>query len=152
MQTTPTLFDFRVEQKNECRFIYILPFSATKALVEFTVFSDNILEKREYEFYLKNYLAEVLKIENYKILETETGVIPMSDEPHERISRRKNRSESAQRAAMSNLRPATVLNERKTFCRKLSKDLENSGTNPKSKIQNPKLENLSRFGFARCFT
>ena len=28
----PTLFDFRVEQKNECRFAYILPFSPKKGL------------------------------------------------------------------------------------------------------------------------
>ncbi|MGI8468484.1 MAG: lycopene cyclase family protein [Pyrinomonadaceae bacterium] len=78
----PTLFDFRVEQKNECRFVYILPFSAKKALIEFTVFSDNLLTQNEYEMNLKKYIRETLKIENYKITETERGVIPMSDEPH----------------------------------------------------------------------
>lgn len=77
-----TLFDFRVEQKEECRFLYVLPFSPKKALLEFTIFSDNLLEKNEYEFYLKDYISRVLKKENYKILETESGVIPMSDEPH----------------------------------------------------------------------
>jgi len=82
-ENAPTLFDFRVEQKNECRFIYILPFSAKKALIEFTVFSDNLLGQSEYDFFLKNYLLEVLKIENYNIAEIEFGVIPMSDEPHE---------------------------------------------------------------------
>lgn len=79
----PTLFDFRVEQKGECRFIYILPFSANKALIELTVFSENILEKSEYEFYLKKYISEILKVKNYKIAGTENGIIPMSDEPHE---------------------------------------------------------------------
>ena len=79
----PTLFDFRVEQKNECRFAYILPVSENKALVEFTVFSDNILPKTEYEENLEKYVAEILKISDYKILESEYGVIPMSDEPHE---------------------------------------------------------------------
>jgi len=82
-QTAPTLFDFRVEQKGECRFIYILPFSKTEALIEFTVFSDNLLEQKEYDFYLKKYISEVLKIENFEIKETESGVIPMSDEPHD---------------------------------------------------------------------
>jgi lycopene beta-cyclase len=77
-----TLFDFRVEQKGECRFIYILPFSPNKALLEYTVFSDNLLEKNEYEFYLKDYISRVLKTENYKVIEIESGVIPMSDEPH----------------------------------------------------------------------
>ena len=78
----PTLFDFRVEQKGECRFFYVLPFSSNKALIEFTVFSDNLLEQSEYEFYLRSYIAENLNAANYKIKETESGVIPMSDEPH----------------------------------------------------------------------
>lgn len=77
-----TLFDFRVEQKGECRFIYILPFSAKRALIEYTIFSDNLPEKSEYEFYLKDYISRILKTESYKILEIESGVIPMSDEPH----------------------------------------------------------------------
>ncbi len=81
----PTLFDFRVEQKNECRFIYILPISTKKALIEFTIFSDNLLEQEEYETNLRKYIAEILKIEKYKINETESGVIPMSDEPHEQF-------------------------------------------------------------------
>ncbi len=77
-----TLFDFRFEQKNECRFAYVLPISENKALIEFTIFSDNLLAKNEYEIELKKYIEDVLKIEKYKIIETESGVIPMSDEPH----------------------------------------------------------------------
>lgn len=77
-----TLFDFRFEQKNECRFAYVLPISENKALIEFTIFSDNLLAKNEYEIELKKYIGDVLKIEKYKIIETESGVIPMSDEPH----------------------------------------------------------------------
>ena len=56
-ETAPTLFDFRVEQKGECRFAYILPLSPNQALVEFTVFSDNLLPKDEYDFYLKKYIS-----------------------------------------------------------------------------------------------
>lgn len=78
----PTLFDFRVEQKNECRFVYILPHSANKALVEFTVFSDNLPPRSEYEFYLEKYVSEVLSAKNFRVTETEFGVIPMSDAPH----------------------------------------------------------------------
>ncbi|MGI8669941.1 MAG: lycopene cyclase family protein [Aridibacter sp.] len=79
----PTLFDFRVVQKNECRFVYILPVSSKKALIEFTIFSDNLIEKEEYEANLQKYISEILKVENYRINETEHGIIPMSDEPHE---------------------------------------------------------------------
>lgn len=81
----PTLFDFRIEQKNECRFIYVLPHSENTALIEFTIFSDNFLEQSEYDFYLQKYVAEVLKIETFEVMETEFGIIPMSDEPHEQI-------------------------------------------------------------------
>jgi lycopene beta-cyclase len=78
----PTLFDFRVEQAGDCRFAYILPFSETKALVEFTIFSENVLEQNEYDFYLREYISKILRVEKFEILETETGIIPMSDEPH----------------------------------------------------------------------
>lgn len=120
----PTLFDFRIAQKSECRFIYILPFSATKALIEFTVFSDNILEKTEYEENLKSYLADVLKIENYKILETEAGIIPMSDEPHQRFP-----AEKQIRIGTSGgyVKPSTGYSFKRTqnILRKLVIDLEN---------------------------
>lgn len=86
----PTLFDFRVEQKNELRFVYVLPYSETKALIEFTIFSDNLITQEEYEFYLKKYIEETIKVgdyqikaDEYQISETEFGVIPMSDEKHE---------------------------------------------------------------------
>jgi lycopene beta-cyclase len=86
----PILFDFRTEQKDELRFVYVLPHSETKALIEFTIFSDNLISQEEYEFYLKKYIEETLKVgeyqikpEEYQISETEFGIIPMSDEPHE---------------------------------------------------------------------
>lgn len=79
----PTLFDFRVEQKNECRFAYVLPFTPFKALVEFTVFSDNLLDQEEYERYLRTYVENGIGTKNYTISETEAGVIPMSDEIHD---------------------------------------------------------------------
>lgn len=131
----PTLFDFRVEQENECRFIYILPFSATKALVEFTVFSDRFLKKEIYEENLKKYLAGILKITDYKIAETESGVIPMSDEPHEQFPDKKTI-----RIGTSGgyVKSSTGYGFKRTqnFLRKMMKDLENS----KFKIQNSKFK------------
>ena len=86
----PTIFDFRIEQKDELRFVYVLPYSETKALIEFTIFSDNLITQEEYEFYLKKYIEETIKVgdyqikaEEYQISETEFGIIPMSDEKHE---------------------------------------------------------------------
>ena len=133
-----TLFDFRVEQKNECRFFYILPFSARKALIELTIFSDSILENDEYEINLKKYIRETLKIENYKITEIERGIIPMSDEPHkERFAPQIIRIGTAGGYVKS----STGYSFRRTQKRlqKLVKDLENKTLkiqNSKFKIQN----------------
>lgn len=78
--TLPTLFDFRVPQETECRFVYVLPESPTKALIEFTIFSDNLLQQADYERILKNYIQSILGIAHFEITDTEYGVIPMSDE------------------------------------------------------------------------
>jgi lycopene beta-cyclase len=71
------LMDFRVAQKGETRFIYILPFSRRNALVEFTLFSEQILTDAEYQSELQSYLARQLGLTDYRILRTEKGVIPM---------------------------------------------------------------------------
>lgn len=78
---TATLMDFRVPQGDDTRFVYIMPFSARKALVEFTVFGRSIWPDADYRSYLRNYLSDVLKLDEYKIHEEETGVIPMTDAP-----------------------------------------------------------------------
>lgn len=74
-----TLMDFRVSQQNGTSFVYVMPFSATKALVEYTLFSENLLEPGLYEEGLKKYIAENLPVDAYKIIETEFGVIPMTN-------------------------------------------------------------------------
>ena len=76
-----TLMDFNINQNNECRFMYILPISKTKALMEFTIFSENLLDKDEYERELNNYIEEKLKYHAYKVTEEEFGVIPMYNQP-----------------------------------------------------------------------
>ncbi|MBP6385519.1 MAG: lycopene cyclase [Pseudarcicella sp.] len=86
----PTLFDFRVDQKNECRFIYILPENSQKALIEFTIFSEKLIKKEEYEYYLKEYITQKLHITDFTItknqnneIDEEYGIIPMSDFLHD---------------------------------------------------------------------
>jgi lycopene beta-cyclase len=76
---TATLMDFRIKQFDDTRFVYTMPFSETSALVEYTVFSPQILEPNEYETALKNYLKDVLKIDDYEITETEFGIVPMTN-------------------------------------------------------------------------
>ncbi len=81
---TVTMFDFRAEQIDGVHFFYILPISETEGLVEFTVFSKELLPKETYQEKLRNYLAEKLQTTAYEILETEWGIIPMTDFRFER--------------------------------------------------------------------
>ncbi len=79
-----TLFDFRTPQHETCRFVYILPFSETEALVEYTLFSHDLLSEEEYTAGLTEYIDKVAQPGNYKVVETETGIIPMTDYPFPR--------------------------------------------------------------------
>jgi lycopene beta-cyclase len=131
----PTLFDFRVEQAGDCRFVYILPFSEKKALIEFTVFSESLLKQYEYEENLGKYISKILKIERYKTLETEAGVIPMSDEPHEEFPTQKTIRIGT---AGGYVKPSTGYSFQRTQRRlqQLVENLENQIPNPKSQIPN----------------
>ncbi|GAB3829139.1 lycopene cyclase family protein [Hymenobacter jeollabukensis] len=79
--TTPVFMDFTVEQQRECRFVYVLPFGPRRALVEYTLFSGQLLPPAEYEAALRQYLATMLASRPYRVVETETGAIPMTDHP-----------------------------------------------------------------------
>ena len=75
-----TFMDFSVEQKANTRFMYVLPTSKTEALVEYTLFSENLLPKEEYEKEIQLYL-EKLGTNKFEILEKEQGSIPMTCYP-----------------------------------------------------------------------
>ncbi|MDG1161015.1 MAG: lycopene cyclase family protein [Flavobacteriaceae bacterium] len=72
-----TFMDFTVDQKMNTRFMYVLPVSANKALFEYTLFSEDVLTKEEYELELQKYL-ELNSISEYTIIEKEKGIIPMT--------------------------------------------------------------------------
>ncbi len=73
-----TFMDFRICRPGENTFVYVLPVSSRKALVEYTVFSPELLQQEEYANALRNYISQFLKIETFTIEEEEFGVIPMS--------------------------------------------------------------------------
>ncbi len=75
--TTATFMDFTVAQKGNTRFMYVLPMSKTEALFEYTLFSETLLEEKEYEDEIKQYLHKK-GIASYEITEKETGCIPMT--------------------------------------------------------------------------
>jgi lycopene beta-cyclase len=74
------IMDFRIPQRDTTTFAYCLPFSERTALVEYTLFSRSLLEPKEYDEGLRNYLQNVLGIGDYTIREEEFGVIPMTNE------------------------------------------------------------------------
>lgn len=75
-----TFMDFSVKQKGNTRFMYVLPTSANEALLEYTLFSKDLLAKQEYETEIKNYI-EKLGITDYELIEKEQGNIPMTCYP-----------------------------------------------------------------------
>ncbi|WP_417371517.1 lycopene cyclase family protein [Gelidibacter japonicus] len=76
-----TMMDYRFQYKDSTSFIYVLPISETKALVEYTFFTPFLVEAEVYEEALKKYLETEYHLTNFKILETEVGNIPMTDFP-----------------------------------------------------------------------
>ena len=70
-----TLMHF-TKEKNFLHFMYILPFSHNKALVESTVFSKEVFKNSWYREKINDYL-KIKNISNYKESSVEQGVIPM---------------------------------------------------------------------------
>ncbi len=74
-----TLMDFRISQQHGASFVYVMPFSPTTALVEYTLFSKELLSTVEYEDGLKAYISDFLKCPQYKVTHEEYGIIPMTN-------------------------------------------------------------------------
>lgn len=71
--------DFRVKQRDDTTFAYVLPISSTIALVEYTLFSKDLLPDEVYEDELKNYLSDFFHLKDFRIIEKEFGVILMTN-------------------------------------------------------------------------
>ena len=72
------LMDFNVPQMDATAFMYLLPLTEKKALVEYTLFSPTILETAEYDLVLNAYMEEHYKGHAYTIVHSEQGAIPMT--------------------------------------------------------------------------
>jgi len=72
------LMDFNITQEDGATFMYVLPISDKEALVEYTLFSPDVLKKEKYTLALTRYIKEVLEIDDYTIKHKESGIIPMS--------------------------------------------------------------------------
>lgn len=74
-----TFMDFSVNQQHGTTFMYVLPTSSRTALVEYTLFTENLLPQAEYKKALQEYIATKLNIKNYTIKHEEIGIIPMTN-------------------------------------------------------------------------
>lgn len=79
-ENAATFMDFSVKQKGNTRFMYVLPTSKNEALLEYTLFSKDLLSKEEYENEIELYIKN-LGITEYEIVEKEQGNIPMTCYP-----------------------------------------------------------------------
>lgn len=83
---TVTMMDYRLKDGNQTTFTYVLPFSKTEALVEFTYFTAHTVTEDVYDAHIKQYIKDYLNIDVYKVIETETGQIPMTNYKFEKFN------------------------------------------------------------------
>ncbi len=75
--STAILMDFRCDQSRGMHFIYCLPFSDQRALIESTLFSPELAPTSFYEDAIKTYLETECGSKTYDLIRQETGVIPL---------------------------------------------------------------------------
>jgi lycopene beta-cyclase len=73
---TAVLMDFSIDQGDECRFMYVLPTSSTKALVELTFLSNEPKSPEEYDIEISKYIHKHF-VDSFEVIEKEYGQIPM---------------------------------------------------------------------------
>ena len=79
-QQVARLMDFNVPQHSATAFMYLLPINEMQALVEYTLFSDQILPISEYDKVLNEYLSKHYPDFTYTIQHEEIGAIPMTQQ------------------------------------------------------------------------
>ena len=72
------LMDFNVPQQGATAFMYQLPLNEKEALVEYTIFSENVLAISQYDEVLDAYLAKEFPSSTYITKHDEIGAIPMT--------------------------------------------------------------------------
>lgn len=77
--STATLMDFRPDQEHGTTFVYVMPFSETEALVEYTLFTESLLDDAGYNVGLTGYLRNQLGLQQWDVVEEEFGIIPMTN-------------------------------------------------------------------------
>lgn len=74
-----TFMDFRAPQDGDVRFFYVLPFAPDRALVEYTLFTDQRLTREETEQAIVSYMQSTLGIDDFRVVAEEGGCLPITD-------------------------------------------------------------------------
>ena len=82
--STAILMDFDIDSNGLCEFMYVLPFSERRALIEITRFGKDKMTEEHANEMLRRYVEKNSK--TYNILEKERGIIPMSTSPIDRTN------------------------------------------------------------------
>ncbi|EGV45097.1 lycopene cyclase [Bizionia argentinensis JUB59] len=82
-----TMMDYRFQHNNTTSFVYVLPISVNRALIEYTFFTPETVVESVYDDAIRSYIKNHLKINSYKVIETEAGNIPMTDFPFWKYNR-----------------------------------------------------------------
>jgi lycopene beta-cyclase len=61
------------------RFMYVLPYSCRRALVEYVVCTDRLLRRAEQQQELTQYVGHILGVRQYRVVGEEQGISPMTD-------------------------------------------------------------------------
>lgn len=79
--STARLMDFNVSQAHGFAFMYVLPFSSSSSLIEYTLFSKTLLPDIEYEKEIRSYLRSNYDLSEAEVIikRKEKGAIPMND-------------------------------------------------------------------------
>lgn len=73
------LMDFRCDQSLGMHFLYLLPFSETEALVESTLFTDEIASGSYYREAIAGYLSRFYQSASFTITGEEKGALPLCE-------------------------------------------------------------------------
>jgi lycopene beta-cyclase len=73
------LMDFDANFKEGLGFIYCLPISKSRALIEYTVFSEDLFAADQLKAHLIKKISEYIDNARYKIIRQEAGILPMGN-------------------------------------------------------------------------
>ncbi|WP_111669647.1 lycopene cyclase family protein [Algoriphagus litoralis] len=123
------LMEFPTLPSKTFDFIYILPFSSTEALVEYTAYTQKSISEPELASSLRKYLNENLKEIPYQITFKEHGVIPMSTR-NQSFSCQKNVIKIGTAAGWTKASTGFTFHTIQKNCQKLVKEMETGKSNP----------------------